>query len=114
VFAKFFGLPLDVRHITLSTGSLTLAMSSIGVEGAGTQALVMASIGIAIIGLMNFGVSFALALVVALRARDVPRGERAMLPIAVLRKFLRKPLTFFFPPREDVPAAHVESGPPKH
>ncbi|HSK03860.1 MAG TPA: hypothetical protein VK932_21550 [Kofleriaceae bacterium] len=110
VFAKFVGLPLDVRHVTLSAGSLTLSMSSLGVEGAGTGPFVMAALGIAIIGLLNFGVSFALALVVALRARDVPRGERRTLPIAVLRHFFRKPLAFFYPPKEDPGAAPAGHG----
>ncbi len=101
----FTGLPLDVRHITLSTGSLTLAMDSIGIAGAGWGAFIRAAIGIAFIGLLNFGVSFALALVIALRARDVPRGERRTLPVAVFRRFLHKPLEFFFPPKEAAPAA---------
>ncbi|CAN5735550.1 site-specific recombinase [soil metagenome] len=100
VFAKFFGLPLDVRHITLSSGSLTLALSSVGVDAVGWGAVISAFVGIAFIGLLNFGVSFALALVVALRARDVPRGERRTLPFAVLRRFLTKPFEFFYPPRE--------------
>ncbi|HEU4734294.1 MAG TPA: hypothetical protein VFT22_40660 [Kofleriaceae bacterium] len=102
-FAKFFGLPIDVRHITLSTGSLTLAMSSIGVQGVGWGAFLSAVVGIAIIGLLNFGVSFALALIVAMRARDVPRGERRTLPGAVLRRFARRPLEFFYPPRDAGP-----------
>jgi site-specific recombinase len=100
VFAKFFGVPLDVRHVTLSSGSLTFALSSLGAEGAGWGPTIWAWVGIAIIGFLNFGVSFALALVVALRARDVPRGERRTLPGAVLRRFFRKPLEFFFPPKE--------------
>jgi site-specific recombinase len=101
--AKFFGLPLDVRHITLSTGSLTLAVSSVGIDGVGWNALLSAAAGIVIIGMFNFGVSFALALVVALRARDVPRGERRTLPGAVFRRFLRRPLEFFYPPRDAGP-----------
>lgn len=106
VIGKFFGIPLDVRHITLSTGSLTMAISSAGIDGLGTGTVVAACFGIAVIGLMNFGVSFALALVVALRARDVPRGERRTLPLAVLRRFFRKPLEFFYPPRDSgVPLA---------
>jgi site-specific recombinase len=100
VCAKFFGVPLDVRHITLSTGSLTFAISSIGIAGAGVGAFVSAVIGIAIIGLCNFGVSFALALYVALRARDVPPGESRTLPGAVLRRFVRRPHEFFYPPRD--------------
>lgn len=101
VFAKFFGLPLDVRHVTLSSGSLTLAMSSLGLDAVGWGPFISAAIGIAIIGLLNFGVSFVLALVVALRARDVARGERRTLPIAVLRRFVRRPFEFFYPPKED-------------
>jgi len=107
-FAKFFGLPLDVRHITLSTGSLTLAISSVGIDGVGVHAFVSAVVGIAIIGLLNFGVSFALALVVALRARDVAGGERKTLPGAVLRRFLRRPLEFFYPPRDAGPPAATQ------
>ena len=59
--------------------------------------------GIAIIGLLNFGVSFVLALIVALRARDVPRGERTTLVGAVVRRFFRRPLEFFYPPRDAGP-----------
>jgi site-specific recombinase len=110
VFAKFVGLPIDVRHITLSTGSLTLAVSSVGAPGVGWNALIAAIAGIAVIGLLNFGVSFALALIVALRARDVPRGESKTLPGAVLRRFIRRPLEFFFPPRE--PVASTPGAPP--
>jgi site-specific recombinase len=107
-FAKFFGLPLDVRHITLSTGSLTLAISSVGIDGVGLHAFVSAVVGIAIIGMLNFGVSFALALVVALRARDVGGGERKTLPGAVIRRFLRRPLEFFYPPRDAGPPAATQ------
>ena len=102
-FAKFFGLPIDVRHITLSTGSLTLAMSSAGLHSVGWNAFISAMIGIAIIGLLNFGVSFVLALTVALRARDVPAGEGRALPGAVLRRFFRRPAEFFYPPRDAGP-----------
>ncbi len=96
VAGMFFGLPLDVRHITLSTGSLTFAVMSLGGESL-TLAPV---IGIAIIGMCNFGVSFALALTVALRARDVSARERVNLAVSVLRELLRRPHHFFFPPKD--------------
>jgi site-specific recombinase len=101
-FARFVGLPIDVRHVTLSSGALTLAMSSAGVDAVGWSPIIWAWAGIAIIGLLNFGVSFALALMVALRARDVPRPQRRTLPWLVLRTFLRRPWTFFWPPRDPV------------
>ena len=103
-FAKFVGLPIDVRHVTLSSGALTLAISATGPEQLGWGPIIWAWAGIAIIGLLNFGVSFALALVVAMRARDVPADQRRGLPWAVLRRFVSRPLSFFFPPR-DPPAS---------
>ena len=106
IFGKFFGLPLDVRHITLSTCGLTLSASSAGVDGLGTGPFVAACFGIAVIGILNIGVSFTLALIVALRARDVPRGERAALPGAVFRRFVRKPFEFFYPPKDAKPVEH--------
>ena len=106
VMGVFFGLPLDVRHVTLSTGSLTLSGIAVGPEGMTTAAYVWASVGIIFIGLLNFGVSFVLALTVAFRARDVSRRERLALWGAVGRRFLRSPLEFFFPPAGAQPAAH--------
>ena len=105
VMGVFFGLPLDVRHVTLSTGSLTLAGIAVGPEGLTTAAYLWASVGIVLIGLLNFGVSFVLALTVAFRARDVSRRERLALWGAVGRRFLRSPFEFFFPPRGAQPAA---------
>ncbi len=106
IMGKFFGLPLDVRHITLSTGSLTLSVSSAGIETLGTGPFIWACFGIAVIGLLNFGVSFTLALIVALRARDVPSSEQTSLPGAVFRRFLRRPWDFFYPPKDAKPVEH--------
>jgi site-specific recombinase len=95
VFGKFLGLPLEVRHVTLSTGGLTLAASSLGVHADGLAA---AMVGIACIGLLNFGVSFVLALGMALRARTVEHVGRRLLQRVLVRLF-RSPLEFFFPPK---------------
>ncbi|MGA9525745.1 MAG: gliding motility protein, partial [Myxococcaceae bacterium] len=67
--SKLFGLPLDVRHVTLSTGGLTLAFKGLGLEGFVAAGGLWAILGIVTIGLLNFGVSFACALIVAVRAR---------------------------------------------
>ncbi|HEY4056357.1 MAG TPA: hypothetical protein VGM39_07100 [Kofleriaceae bacterium] len=95
---KFMGLGLEVRHVTLSAGSLAFAISSLGF--ANMHAILWASIGIVVVGILNFGVSFALALVVAMRARDVPRAERRALPLVVFKYFTKHPLEFFVPPKE--------------
>ena len=52
-----------------------------------------------------------LALVVALRARDVGREERFGLAGAVVRRFFKAPLQFFYPPRDPAPAAPAPVAP---
>jgi site-specific recombinase len=116
IMGKFFGLPLDVRHVTLSTGSLTLALSTLGGRAFENPDTVPAMLGIAVIGTLNFGVSFVLALAVALRAREVALRDRLRLLVSVVATFFRSPLQFFLPPRKTtVPAVHGPvSVPPPH
>jgi len=106
VFGKFLGLPLEVRHVTLSTGSLALAFSSLRGEAL-HHGLLGAAAGIAVIGTLNFGVSFVLALLVALRARAVEHGGKRLF-VAVLRRFAASPGEFFFPP------SHERAASPEH
>jgi len=98
VMGKFFGLPLDVRHVTLSTGALVLAVCSLGTQALGTPEFHAAAAGIAIIGVLNFGVSFALAFAVALRARTVNWPARFRLGSAIVGRMLRRPWEFVVPP----------------
>ena len=97
VSAKFFGIPLDVRHVTLSTGALVLAACDRGPAVMNDPALWAAAVGILIIGFLNFNVSFALALAVALRAREVSWKARARLAAAVIGRFVRHPGEFILP-----------------
>jgi site-specific recombinase len=101
IMGKFFGLPLDVRHVTLSTGALTMAVCTLGFTPETAPLIYAAAAGIAIIGALNFGVSFLLALAVALRAREAKRSDRLRLIASVLATFFRSPLQFFFPPKQD-------------
>ena len=65
----FTGLPLDVRHVTLSTGQVVLAAASVG--GWAENRIVWPLGGVALMFFLNLGVSFSLALWVASRARGV-------------------------------------------
>jgi len=109
IAGKFFGLPLDVRHVTLSAGALTLALCSLGAGALKTPEAWGAMAGIAIIGSLNFGVSFVLALMVALRAREVERRDRLKLLVSVVVTFFKSPGQFIFPPK--VPDAVPVHGP---
>ena len=52
---------------------------------------------------LNFGVSFACALFVALRARGVRHAGRRLLR-AILARFVRQPLPFLLPVGDDASA----------
>ena len=101
-FGHFFGLPLDVRHVTLSTGALALGVTSRGFEVLGAGALVWALLGVAVTFVMNLGVSFYLALQLALRAQDVSRRDYLELWRTLWRRFRASPREFLMPPAGEV------------
>jgi len=95
--ATFAGLPLDIRHVTLSSGLLTAAVGSLGWGVMATRPFWLAVLGILAIGVMNVTVSFALAMFVAIRARAVRSPERHAIYSAILKRFVHHPLSFMFP-----------------
>jgi site-specific recombinase len=97
VIASFFGLHLDVRHVTLTTGTLALAAARFGTASFGKDWFYWAVGGIGITFVLNLGVSFSIAAFVALRAYDVPREEQKQLVSFILKRFLRSPLKFILP-----------------
>jgi site-specific recombinase len=99
MLGKGFGLPIGAAHVTLSSGALTFAGCALGLDQVLTPHYGGAVIGIACIGLLNFGVSFVLALWVALRARLMVNREKLHLVRTLLGSFFRQPFSFFFPPK---------------
>ncbi len=97
--AKLVGLPIEVRHITFSTGQLAFAGSQRGLDGMMLADFKWALSAIVFIGLINFLVSFSLALTVAFRAREVRAAEQVALISAVLRRFVSRPWAFFYAPK---------------
>jgi site-specific recombinase len=93
----FTGLPLDVRHVTLSTGSLTYAVASAGPEIMLTADFAGSVLGILIILCLNLGVSFTLAIIVAMRARDVTWSEGFRVFVDIVIGFFKSPVRFFLP-----------------
>jgi site-specific recombinase len=105
VLGAFFGLPLDVRHVTLSTGTLALACAGLGGGWFHRGWFLLALAGIAVMFVLNLGVSFLLSLYTASRAYDLPRSFMLDFARAVGRRFLARPGDFVLPPRADA-AAH--------
>ncbi len=99
VIAKFLGLPLDVRHVTLSTGQVAGALGTLGWDMLNQPAFWWCVAALPLTGLFNVGVSFLLALRVAARSRGVRVTDRARLWRAIGRRVLRQPMSFLVPPR---------------
>jgi site-specific recombinase len=99
IVAAFFGLPLDVRHVTLSTGQLALAAWAHGTGILALPAFWWAVAGIGAIGAMNLTVSFGLALWVAIRSTGRGAVSRKRLRRAVLAHLVAAPRDFLLPPR---------------
>jgi site-specific recombinase len=101
VIARFFGIPLDVRHVTLNTGMVALAAAQFGRNAFEQGWLYMAAAGVAVTFVLNLGVSFSIASIVALRAYSVPRAEQVQIFKFILKEFVRSPRDFVFPRRTD-------------
>ncbi len=98
VLGKFFGLPLDVRHVTLNSGILSLATSALELPLVGTGLLTLAIAGVAVMFVLNLGVSFALSLLTAVRAYDLPKADLRELRRRLWLRLRTRPRDFFLPP----------------
>ena len=98
VIGQFLGLPIDVRHVTLSSGML--AFAGAGLRGWFTTGwFFWALAGVATMFILNLSVSFFLSLYTASRAYDLARKDLAVLGARLLRRFLQRPLDFVLPRR---------------
>jgi site-specific recombinase len=99
----FVGLPLDVRHVTLSAGQLAAAVGAelpvLGWRAMLDPAVGWCVAGIAVIGVLNLTVSFLLAFHVALRSRGLKLGDRRRIYRAISQRVGRAPLSFLLPPK---------------
>jgi len=110
-FAGFFGLGLEVRHVTLAAGQIGVAAVTLGLDAVHTPALWWAVAALPLMGMLNVGVSFYQAFRLALRAHNVSGVDRSRIYAAIRQRLRRAPLGFFWPPR--TPAATAEE-PPRH
>ncbi len=95
---KFFGLDLDIRHITFAAGNFALGLY--GEEyRVSTYTFWVSFITVFIIGFFNFLVSFGLSMILAFRSRKVTFGGVKEILREIFRYFLSSPLRFFFPIR---------------
>ena len=99
-FAAFFGLGLDVRHVTLSTGQVAAASAALGLQVLHLPAFWWAVASLPFLGALNVSVSFYLAFSLALRAQNVSGVDRSRIYAAIRARLRRAPLSFFVPARQ--------------
>ncbi len=96
-FAGFFGLGLDVWHVTLSAGQIAAAAASTGLAVLHQPALWWAVAAVPVIGALNVSVSFYFAFRLALRAHSVSLADRARIRRAIWARWRSRPVSFFLP-----------------
>jgi site-specific recombinase len=96
-FATFFGLGLEVRHVTLSTGQLAAACATLGLEVLRLPIFWWCIAGLVVTSVLNVGVSYYLAFRLALRAHNVSGVDRSRIRSAIWARWRSAPLSFFWP-----------------
>jgi site-specific recombinase len=99
VALQFFGVPFDVRHVTLVTGQMAAAALALGAEVWTRPEWWSAVAATLLVGPINVAVSFYLAFRLALRAQGVNAVNRARITQALRHRWRRAPTSFFWPPR---------------
>lgn len=98
-FGKTFGLPFDIRHITISAGNV--AIGFFGLDGpVNYQYLIIILLGVGLIGFLNFFVSFGCAFYVAVKSRGIRLKEYPEFIGILWRYFKNRPIEFILPPKK--------------
>ncbi len=94
----FFGLDLDIRHITFAAGNFALGLFGQSFQMSGYDVF-HSILGVGVIGFCNFIVSFSLSLFLAMRSNGLYFSHLITILVRVLSLFVRRPVSFFFPER---------------
>jgi site-specific recombinase len=94
----FFGLDLDIRHITFAAGNFAIGLygKDFSVD---SYTFWISFITVFLIGFFNFLVSFSLSMFLAFRSRKLNFGQVSEIYKEIFKYMIRNPLKFFFPLR---------------
>ena len=101
VVGKIFGIPFDIRHITISAGNTAIGVYGLGIENIPPYFMLAVLGGVLAIGFLNFLISFLLAFVVAVKSRGIHMSEYPNLFRKVLMYFFTHTREFFLPPKKE-------------
>lgn len=92
----FFGLDLDIRHITFAAGNFAIGLygKDFSVD---SYTFWISFFTVFLIGFFNFLVSFSLSMFLAFRSRKLNFGQVSEIYKEIFRYFFKNPLKFFLP-----------------
>lgn len=92
----FFGLDLDIRHITFAAGNFALGLygKDFSVD---SYTFWISFVTVFLIGFFNFLISFSLSMFLAFRSRKMNFGQVSEIYREIFRYFIKHPLKFFIP-----------------
>jgi site-specific recombinase len=98
IVVGLFGVPLEVRHVTLGAAGLAYAWDAARLTGELHGSDVFWSfVGVVLVGLCNILTSFVLSFLLAVRARDIGEDKARRFLKDVGRKLVTHPVTFLLP-----------------
>jgi site-specific recombinase len=97
IVGKIFGIPFDIRHITIAAGNTSIGLYGVGWESISKSYLAIVFLGVLGIGLLNFLVSFSLAFYVAMRSRSLRAKDYPEFLGILWRYFKSHPMDFIRP-----------------
>lgn len=103
------GLPLDIRHIAFSSANFVHGLFNMPADNFSISVVLISLLGVALIGVVNLMVSFSLALIVALRAKEVKFLEWGRLARLLFTHLFTHPKDFFWPRPEPMQYARINS-----
>jgi site-specific recombinase len=102
IVLELFGIPLEVRHVTLAAASLGYALDASRIYGQlQWQDAILALSGIAIVGVLNIVTSFVLSFLLAVRARNIGEAQSRRFLREVGLELLAHPFSFLLPTRSE-------------
>ena len=91
-----FAFGFEVRHVTLSAGSIGVALGVLGDAPLRSSELWWAVAGVCSMAVLNVAVSFALAFHMAIRSRDLRQAHARSLYRGVWERVRRRPMDLFW------------------
>ncbi len=111
IMGKLFGIPFDIRHITIAAGNAAIGIYGLGMENIDPLYLLTVLTGVLGIGFLNFLVSFSLAFIVAVKSRGIHLSQYPQFFRILGHYFLKYPMDFIRPRKRQEEVAVIAGEP---